>query len=141
MKNRGDYTEDGTTLFTHAYNLPEQFGERPPVDIDPKTVKAVRDFLSLIAPHYDVAGAILYGGRVRRSHRVDSDADVAVLLKGSRENAYRVAWDEARQAAAMLVEDGIDISPHPVWMDEWQHPDTPLNPALLRSIAQEGVRL
>ncbi len=111
------------------------------MQIDPKTEEAVRHFLSLIAPHYDVAGAILYGSRARGTHRADSDADVAVLLKGPRGNAYRVVWDMAKEAVTVLLEDGIDISPLPVWMDEWQHPDTAQNPALLRNIAREGVRL
>jgi uncharacterized protein len=111
------------------------------MDIDPKTEQAVRHFLSLIAPRYDVAGAILYGSRAHGTHSADSDADVAVLLRGARGNAYRVVWEMAREAVVVLILNGIDISPLPVWMDEWEHPDTAQNPTLLRNIAQEGVWL
>ncbi|MCW5237836.1 nucleotidyltransferase [Verminephrobacter eiseniae] len=40
-----------------------------------------------------------------------------------------------------LLETGIDISPLPVWLDQWEHPERCSNPALLHNIAREGVRL
>ena len=36
---------------------------------------------------------------------------------------------------------GINISPLPVWMEEWEHPEAYVNPALLANIAREGIRL
>src|SRR5260363_277875 len=53
--------------------------------IDPQTEAAVRRFLALIADRFDIAGAIVYGSRARGTHRPESDADVAVLLKGERQ--------------------------------------------------------
>lgn len=50
--------------------------------IDPHTAAAVREFLAHIGDRYDVAEAILYGSRARGTHSPDSDADVAVLLRG-----------------------------------------------------------
>jgi hypothetical protein len=50
-------------------------------------------------------------------HRPDSDADVAFDV---------------------LQETGINISPLPVWLDEWEHPENDSNPALLQNIASEG---
>lgn len=41
----------------------------------------------------------------------------------------------------VLLETGIHISPLPIWQDEWEHPDTYSNPALLRYIDREGIRL
>lgn len=35
----------------------------------------------------------------------------------------------------VLLEVGIRVSPLPVWLDEWMHPDTHCNLALLRNIA------
>ncbi len=49
--------------------------------IDHDTGEAVRHFLSSIAIRYDTAGAIVYGSRARGTHRPESDADVAVLLR------------------------------------------------------------
>jgi hypothetical protein len=41
----------------------------------------------------------------------------------------------------ILLDTGINISPLPVWLDEWEHPETYVNPALLANIAREGVRV
>jgi hypothetical protein len=40
-----------------------------------------------------------------------------------------------------LLETGINIAPLPIWTDEWENPETYSNPALLRNIAREGVRM
>ena len=41
----------------------------------------------------------------------------------------------------VLLDTGISISPLPVWLDEWEQPERYSNPALLRNIARDGVRL
>ncbi|MBK7354608.1 nucleotidyltransferase domain-containing protein [Propionivibrio sp.] len=109
--------------------------------IDPDTEEAVRLFLSLIAHHYDMAGALVYGSRARGTHRPDSDADVAVLLKGEHQRVLKTTLAMADLAYDVLLETGINISPLPVWIDEWEHPENFSNPALLHNIAREGVRL
>lgn len=109
--------------------------------IDHETERAVRRFLALIADRYDAAGAIVYGSRARGTHRPDSDADVAVLLRGEHQRCLKIALAMADIAFDVLLETGINISPLPVWLDEWEHPEQYPNPALLRNIANEGVRL
>ncbi len=109
--------------------------------LDPATEKAVQCFLSLISARYDMAGAILYGSRARGTHRPDSDADVAVLLNGEHGRTLPTTLAMAGAAYDVLLDTGINISPLPVWMDEWEHPETHSNPALLKNIAREGVRL
>jgi predicted nucleotidyltransferase len=109
--------------------------------IDHDTEDAVRRFLALIASRYDLAGAFLYGSRARGTHRPDSDADVAVLLKGEHRRVLPTTLAMADVAYDVLLETGINIAPLPVWLDEWEHPETYSNPALLRNIAREGVRL
>lgn len=113
----------------------------PPKTLDLDTEEAVRRFLARMADRYDVAGAILYGSRARGTHRADSDADVVVLLKGERQRMLPTTLAMADVAYDVLLETGINISPLPVWIDEWEHPETFSNPALLRNIAREGVRL
>lgn len=109
--------------------------------IDHNTEEAVRRFLSLIADRYDMAGAIVYGSRARGTHRPDSDADVAVLLSGEHQRFLPTKLAMSDVAFDVLLETGINISPLPVWLDEWEHPENYSNPALLQNIAREGVRL
>ncbi len=52
-------------------------------DIDAATIQAARAFLQKVSNQFDLTGAILFGSRARKSHRQDSDADIAVLLHGS----------------------------------------------------------
>ena len=109
--------------------------------IDHDTEKAVRRFLALIAGRYDVSGVIVYGSRARGTHRPDSDADVAVLLRGEHQRFLSAKLDMADAAFDVLLETGILVSPLPVWSDEWAHPENYANPALLHNIDLEGIRL
>lgn len=109
--------------------------------IDHDTKEALRRFFALIVNRYDLAGAIVYGSRARGTHRPDSDADVAVLLRGGHQRFLSVKLDMADVAFDVLLETGILISPLPIWLDEWEHPENYPNPALLRNINREGVRL
>jgi uncharacterized protein len=109
--------------------------------IDHDTEEAVRRFLTLLASDYSVAGAIVYGSRARGTHRPDSDADVAVLLTGEHQRMLPTTLAMADIAYDVLLETGINISPLPVWTDEWSHPERFSNPALLHNIARDGIRL
>jgi len=109
--------------------------------IDPDTERAVRAFLREAARQYDVAGAILFGSRVRRDHRSDSDADVAVLLRGPPGKFAATKLAMADIAYDVLLETGIRVQPLPIWEEEWAHRETYFNPRLLQNIEREGVRL
>jgi predicted nucleotidyltransferase len=109
--------------------------------IDPDSEAAIRRFTDLIARRYDIAGAIVYGSRARGTHLEDSDADVAILLNGARQRFSTIMLDMADTAFDVLLETGIDISPLPIWLDEWEHPESYSNPNLLQNIAREGIRL
>lgn len=109
--------------------------------IDRNTEEAVRQFLALIAGRYDATEAIVYGSRARGTHRPDSDADVAVLLRGKHQRFLTTKLDMSDTAFDVLLETGILVSPLPVWLDEWEHPENYSNPTLLRNIRREGVRL
>ena len=109
--------------------------------IDHDTEEAVRRFLVLIAGRFELAGAIVFGSRARGTHRPGSDADVAVLLGGEHQRFLTTKLAMADVAFDVLLETGINISPLPVWLDEWEHPENYSNPALLHNIASEGIRL
>ncbi len=103
--------------------------------IDPVTEQAARLFLERIAAQYDLAGALLFGSRARQTHRPDSDADLAVLLRGEQQRFLPIKLAMADVAFDVLLETGINISPLPVWLEEWEHPDRYPNPRLLKAIA------
>ncbi|MCB1919473.1 MAG: nucleotidyltransferase domain-containing protein [Candidatus Competibacteraceae bacterium] len=109
--------------------------------LDAATQRAIRLFTQRIANRYDLAGAILFGSRARQTHRPDSDADVVILLHGEHQRFLPTKLDMADVAFDVLLETGVNISPLPVWVDEWAHPETFSNPRLLKTIAREGVRL
>jgi predicted nucleotidyltransferase len=53
--------------------------------LDPDAEHAVRLFVERIKDRYDIANVIVFGSRARRAHRLDSDMDVAVLLRGEHQ--------------------------------------------------------
>ena len=112
-----------------------------PTSLDPATERAARAFLEKIAGRYEVTGAIVFGSRARRNHRADSDADVAVLLRGQPERFAPTMLAMADIAYDVLLDTGIHVQPLPIWEEEWAHPEAYSNPRLLHNIAREGVRL
>jgi uncharacterized protein len=96
--------------------------------IDPATREAVLRFLALMGDRYDMAGALVYGSRARGTHRPDSDADVAVILRGEHQRFLTVKLDMADVAFDVLLETGILISPLPIWIDEWEQPESHATP-------------
>ena len=107
--------------------------------LDSDTEAAARRFLGRISGQYPVAGAIVYGSRARGTHQPESD--LAVLLDGPHLPLMRTALAMGDIAYDVLLDTGINISPLPIWLDEWQSPERHSNPALLRNIVSEGVWL
>jgi predicted nucleotidyltransferase len=108
---------------------------------EPDTTLALRLFLARVSARYPVSGAYLFGSRARGDFRADSDADVALLLRGPQGAFLDTKLDLADIAYDVLLETGIRIQPLPVWEDEWAHPETYSNPGLLVNISREGIRL
>lgn len=109
--------------------------------IDHDIEQAAHRFLSLITSHYDIAETIVYGSYARGMQHTGSDVDVAVLLRGEHQRWLSAKLHMADVAFDVLLDTGILISPLPVWLDEWQHPEHHSNPALLHNISREGIRL
>jgi len=109
--------------------------------LDDATAQAVQQFRQRIATEFPARQLIVFGSRARGDHRPDSDADVAVLLEGPHQPFLPTKLKLSDAAYDVLLDTGINISPLPVWMDEWERPEAYVNPALLANIAREGVRL
>ncbi|MCF7983597.1 MAG: nucleotidyltransferase [Thiohalocapsa sp.] len=58
------------------------------------------------------------------------------------------AWDEPpksgaqdRRAADVLLDSGVLVQPFPIWREDWEHPETTPNSALLAEIDRDGIPL
>ena len=90
-----------------------------------------------IRDHFSVSEAYLFGSRAHLTHEPDSDADVAVVLKGRRENRFAVVRDMAGVAFDVMLETGVNVQALPLWEDDLK---TYSNSALLENI-RRGLRL
>ena len=107
--------------------------------IDPRTRQAVSAFMTEVVGQYPAVRAILFGSRARGTAHDESDADVAVLLKGAKGHFIKTKMALDDLAYDVLLNTGIRIQPLPVWEDEWAHPERYSNPRLLHNIASEGI--
>lgn len=110
-------------------------------NIDSSTLKAAEAFIAEVTKRYDYSGAILFGSRARHTNRVDSDADIAVILHGNTGKFVSTKLEMADIAYDILLETGVRIQPLPIWEAEWAHPDSYSNPLLLENIERDGIRL
>jgi DNA invertase Pin-like site-specific DNA recombinase/predicted nucleotidyltransferase len=109
--------------------------------LDADTERAARAFLREIEAKYPVQDAILYGSRARGDHRPDSDADLAVILKGTPAHRADIAGDMAGIEFHVLMETGVRVEALPFWEEELKRPETFSNPALIKNILRDGVHL
>ncbi len=109
--------------------------------IDAATAEALRLFGERIEAQYEVLELILFGSRARGEQRLDSDADLAVLLAGEHACRVDVALQLADIAFDVMLDTGVLIDAIPVWQDEWMHPERFSNPALIEHIRYEGLPL
>ena len=87
--------------------------------------------------------AILYGSRARGDHKPDSDADIAVVLKGkaARRTRTDAALDMAGIAFDVLMETGIMVQGFPLWPEELARPETFSIPPFIENILRDGIHL
>ena len=109
--------------------------------IDPATRRSVDLFIERIAGDYPIAEVWLYGSRARGDAQPDSDADVAVILKGPKGRTVTVSAEMAGPAFDVLMETGVLVSPLAIWLEDWNHPSTHGNPWLIDNIKREGLAL
>ena len=107
--------------------------------LDPDTVRASTLFLSRVSQLFAVKQSILFGSRARQTHDNQSDADIAVIIKGPHGSRSTVAIDMAGIAFDVMLETGVLVEALPLWDGELECPETFSNPALIEAIARDGV--
>lgn len=135
------YEVSRSTISRLASKAADTLSVSPASHIDANTERAVRAFLARIEGRYPFSDAILYGSRARGDHKPDSDADIAVVLKGEPERRAKVAGDMARIAFDVLMETGVMVEPMPFWRDELARPEAFSNPSLIDNILRDGIHL
>ena len=86
--------------------------------MDSNTRESVILFMDRISARYDVSEFILFGSRARDDFRMDSDADIAVIIHGTHGDFVRTKLAMADIAYDILLEPGVRIQPLPIWEDE-----------------------
>ena len=109
--------------------------------LDAETERAARVFMKRIEGKYPTIEGLVYGSRARGDHRPDSDADLAVILKGERGDRYKVSGEMAGIAFDVMLETGILVQAVPLWEGELKQPERFSNPTLIDNIKREGLRL
>lgn len=111
------------------------------VNTTANTLIATRAFAERVARTYPTQQALLFGSRARGTAHDESDADVAIILKGKSGQFIKTKMAMNDIAYDILLDTGIRIQPLPVWEEEWAHPENYSNPYLLYNIAREGITL
>ena len=112
-----------------------------PAAVSIATLLATRAFAARVGAAYPTHQAILFGSRARGTAHDESDADVAIILKGEPGHFVKTKMAMNDIAYDILLDTGIRIQPLPVWEGEWAQPDNYSNPHLLRNISAEGITL
>lgn len=115
--------------------------EQPVMEEQVDIREAVLLFAEKVSQEFDVDRIILFGCRARDGYRPDSEADVAVILRGAPGDFVETKLAMAAIAYDVRLETDAPIQAYPIWTAEWNEPEGYSNPALLRAIQQEGITL
>lgn len=118
---------------------PASIASAPPVD--DMTLRAARRFLALVGERYPVREAYLFGSRARGTHRPDSDADVAVVLRGETDDRGAAVLDMADVAFDVMMDLDVLVEATPLWEGEFDDAESGLTRYLVRDIRRDGIRL
>ena len=100
---------------------------------------AVLAFFEKLHGQYEVAQLILFGSRARDDYQPDSNADVAVIIRGEPGDFVETKLSLTGLAYNVLLQTGVRIQPFPIWETEWSNPERYSSPYILQNIAREGI--
>jgi predicted nucleotidyltransferase len=82
---------------------------------------------------------ILFGSRARGDHKPDSDADVAVVLRGPIDNRWSLRRMIVEDTYPILLDTGLYIQAWPFEQRELDDPGMSPNQELLRNVLRDGI--
>ena len=109
--------------------------------LDAETERAARAFMRRLENAVPALAFIVFGSRARGDHNPDSDADIAVILRGDGGDRWEMTRQLSGIAFDVMLETGILIQALPLWESELRHPERFTNPALIETVKREGLRL
>jgi antitoxin ChpS len=118
----------------------EETGTQSRID-DPVLRSAVRELDSKLRERFGrkYLRLMLFGSRARGDHDPESDADVAVILRGRITDRWSVKRLIIQDTYPILLTTGLYIQVWPLEESELDDPDKSSNPALLRNVVREGI--
>ena len=82
---------------------------------------------------------MLFGSRARGDNDPESDADVAVILRGRIADRWSVKRLIIQDTYPILLETGLYIQAWPLEEGELDDPGKSSNPALVRNVVRDGI--
>lgn len=125
--------------------------------VDPRTARALSTFTKSLAKEHaqqSIVGVILFGSRARGDHNsppiftragkmVESDIDVAVVMRGKRPSLNDAVRIENElfdfTVEAVDASDGLILEPVAVWESDLENPYGTTHPDLYLSIVRDGI--
>jgi hypothetical protein len=108
---------------------------------DPVVRSALREFDRKLRARFGrkYIRLILFGSRARGDNAPESDADVAVILRGPIADRWSLKRLMIQDTYPILLETGLYIQAWPLQQVELDNPDQSSNPGLLRNVVREGI--
>lgn len=108
---------------------------------DPVVRSALREFDRKLRERFgrEYIKLVLFGSRARGDNDLESDADVAVILRGRIADRWSLKRLIIQDTYPILLETGLYIQPWPLEERELDDPEKSSNPALLRNVVREGI--
>ncbi len=95
----------------------------------------------MLRKRFAVDDVRLYGSHARGDFHSARDVDLAIVPHGERRDVWETAWTTSDITFEVLLETGVSVSPLPLWGDDLNHPERANNPALIRNIQRDGIRI